>query len=73
VDEIMGFEDAKAKISTTLGNGDIIYYIPKQNTIQFYFGQLFGLADLFDKKSDLQVAKEMIENDESGVLMYYAK
>lgn len=73
VDEIMGFEDAKAKISTTLGNGDIIYYIPRRNTLQFYFGQLFGLADVFQKKSDLQVAKEMIENDESGVLMYYAK
>ena len=73
VDEIMGFEDAKAKISTTLGNGDIIYYIQRKNTLQFYFGQLFGLADVFQKKSDLQVAKEMIENDESGVLMYYAK
>lgn len=73
VDEIMGFEDAKAKISSTLGNEDILFYIPKRNTIQFYFGQLFGLADIFEKKSDLQVAKEMIENDESGVLMYYAK
>lgn len=73
IDEVMGFEDAKAKISTTLGNGDITFYIPKRTTLQFYIGQLFGLADIFEKQSDLQVARDMIENDESGVLMYYAK
>jgi protease-4 len=74
VDDVLGFNEAKSKISNALGNGDINYYVPKRNnTIQYYFGQFLGMADILGKKSDIQAAKELIDNDESGVLMYYAK
>ena len=74
IDEVMGYEEAKTRIGGDLGNEKINFYAPeKDNVFNFYFSRLLGLAEGFGTKSDIQAAREMIENDESGVLMYYAK
>jgi protease-4 len=74
VDEIMLLDEAKDVISSSLGEGAITFYAPKQSTlIQNYFFQFMNKYKFFGQQSDIQAAREMIENDESGVLMYYAK
>ena len=74
VDEIMLLDEAKDVISSSLGEGEIAFYAPRQNNIiQNYFFQFMNNYKFFGQKSDIQAAREMMENDESGVLMYYAK
>jgi hypothetical protein len=61
-------------ITSSIGEGEITFYAPKQSSLfQNYFFQFMNKYKFFGQQSDIQAAKEMIENDESGVLMYYAK
>jgi protease-4 len=74
IDEIMLLDEAKDVITSSLGEGEVTFYAPKQSTLfQNYFFQFVSKYKIFGQQSDIQAAKEMIENDESGVLMYYAK
>lgn len=74
IDEVMGFEESIAEISSEIGDETIMYFEPKKNIFWLdYVNQLIGMAGRFNTKSDIQAARELIENDESGVLMYYAK
>ena len=73
VDEIMGLEETKGSVADTLGNKDILFFEPKNNQFDAIFNRIFGKASLFQNKSEIQAAKEMMDQDESGVLMYYAK
>ena len=74
IDEIMGKEETKSEFAEKLGNDQIGFFVPKKSTQwQNIFDQIFSLAGRFGSKSDIQAARELMENDESGVLMYYAK
>ncbi len=74
VDDIMGLEESKAAVRTAIGDDDILIHVPEKNTQwQNYFNHFLGMAEHFGNQSDIQAARELIENDESGVLMYYAR
>ena len=74
LDEVMGLEEAKAEIGTALGSSKIRFFVPEKDTqLQFYFNQILGAAGKLGRQSDIQAARDLMENDESGVLMYYAK
>lgn len=74
VDEIMGLEDTKASITATFGESQPEYFVPSDDSgWKFLFGSLFSTANRFKQNSEIQAARDWIEQDESGVLMYYAK
>ena len=79
IDEIMGLEDTKAAIGSAVGDEQILFHVPSRNSKwKDYFSQLLGIADRIGKysdsnPSDIEAARELMENDRSGVLMYYAK
>ena len=74
VDEIMGFEDTKEAVTASFGDAKPELFVPADNTgWKFIFGNLFNTANKFKQSSEIQAARDWIEQDESGVLMYYAK
>ena len=74
LDEIMGLEDTKAAITATFGESKPEYFEPSDDSgWKFLFGSLFSTANRFKQNSEIQAARDWIEQDESGVLMYYAK
>ena len=74
IDEIMGFEEMKDAYAASVGSEGITFFQPSNDTQWMkIFGSLFGLGKRFVTDSEIQAAKDWIEQDESGVLMYYAK
>ncbi len=74
IDEIMGLEESKEAIGQAVGNKNISFYTPKNKTNwRMMFGDVFSLAGRLGKQSDIQAYRDLIEEDESGVLMYYAR
>ena len=77
VDEIMGLEETKDAIISSFGDTEPEIFVPSGNTgWKVVFGNLFNIfnkGNLFKQSSEIQAARDWIENDESGVLMYYAK
>ncbi len=75
IDEIMGLEEMKKAVATSVGSEDILFFQPEGDPQWVkLFGNLFGKgSSLFKTDSDIQAAREWLEQDESGVLMYYAR
>lgn len=74
VDEIMGLEEMKEAYAASVGSEGINFFQPAGDSQWMQlFGGLFGLGKRFGTDSEIQAAKDWIEQDESGVLMYYAR
>ncbi len=77
IDEIMGLEEMKKTVADSVGSEDILFFQPAGDTQWMQlFSSLFGkggIGDLFKTDSDIEAAREWLEQDESGVLMYYAR
>ena len=74
VDEIMGFEDTKEAVISSFADAKPEIFVPADNKgWKIIFGNLFNTANKFKQNSEIQAARDWIEQDESGVLMYYAK
>ncbi len=69
IDEISLFDDMKADMSKELG----IYEFYQPESKDNIFADLFLKASELVPKSEAQVLKETAEEQESGVLMYYAE
>lgn len=74
VDEVMGFEDTEDIVSGEFGltRDDIFYPNVAKSTL---FDVLYGATNNIKKSSDsdIRALMDLMEKDESGVLMYYAK
>lgn len=73
IDEVGSFEDEMMAFAEEAGFGlDILYYAPEDQTADFLSGLFSAVSDL-QPKTELDLAKEIMENDGNGVLKYYAK
>lgn len=73
IDEISSLEETKQVFAKELGcSKDVEFYAPKSKVSDF-FSLLFSKAEKIVPKSDLSLAKDIMENNGNGVLMYYAK
>lgn len=74
VDEIKGFEDTEDTICSEFGllKEDIFYPEIPSNSL---FNMIYGITDSLKKSSDsdIRAVTDLLTNDESGVLFYYAK
>jgi len=73
VDEIGQFEDAKLDFTATAGLPDNIEFFVPDNTFSGVLSTIFGAVEKMIPRSELDIAKDIIENKGNGVLMYYAK
>ncbi len=73
IDEIGSLEDEKAAFAKAgKFDSDIEYYAPDSSMSEM-LSSILGTAEKYTKKSDLQLAKDIIENTGNGELMYYAE
>lgn len=72
IDSVGSVEDMKADFEKTEELGSVEYYAP-EDEISSLISSLYGKAESLITKSDIQVAKELAEDPNNGVLMYYAK
>lgn len=73
IDEIGQLEDAKADFTVTAGLPEDITFFEPDNTLSGFMSTLLGTAEKFVKKSDVELAQDIIENKGNGVLKYYAE
>lgn len=71
VDKILSYDETKAEVKSLTGC-DNIY---SQKTKKSIYSLIYGISNLKNSStdSDIKAAMEMMENDNNGVLMYYAK
>ena len=73
IDEIGSLEEEKRAFATEIGcSEDITFYAP-DNQVGDFFSSIFGAVDRLIPKSDIDLAKDIVENKGNGVLKYYAK
>lgn len=74
VDEIGSLEDEKKAFAKEAGfSEDITYYTPENNSLSGFFNTIFGAVADIVPESEIDLAKDIVENNGNGVLKYYAK
>mgnify|MGYP002625083591 FL=1 len=74
VDSVMGEEEALSSFKKDFGIDDEEeFFVPGSDSITDIFGSLFGKASSLKEKSELELLKEMMNDNKNGELMYYAK
>ena len=74
VDEIGSLEDEKKAFAKEVGfSEDITYYTPEDNSLAGIFSSLFSAVKDILPESEIDLAKDIVENNGNGVLKYYAK
>ena len=74
VDEIGSLEDEKKAFAKEAGfSEDITYYTPEDNSLSGIFSSLFSAVKDIVPESEIDLAKDIVENNGNGVLKYYAK
>ncbi|MCR5201789.1 MAG: signal peptide peptidase SppA [Lachnospiraceae bacterium] len=72
IDEVGSLDEEKKFIEKDLENSDITFYQPK-NALNEIFSSLYGSVSDLKKKSDTEIAYDLIEEAKNGELLYYAK
>lgn len=74
VDEIGSLEDEKKAFAKEAGfSEDITYFTPEDNSLSGFFNTIFGAVEDIVPESEIDLAKDIVENNGNGVLKYYAK
>lgn len=74
IDEIGSLEDEKKAFAKEAGfSEDITYFTPEDNSLSGFFNTIFGAVEDIVPESEIDLAKDIVENNGNGVLKYYAK
>lgn len=73
VDELGSLEEEKKAFTKEIGCSEKINFYAPENNVGDFFSSLFSKAEKLVPKSDMSLAKDIVENNGNGVLMYYAK
>lgn len=72
IDEVGSLEEEKAALEEEAELSDSITYFEPDSGVSNFFTSLWGIADRFKSKTDIDLAADIMENEGNGVLMYYA-
>ena len=73
IDELGSLEEEKTAFTKEIGCSENNNFYAPENNVGDFFSSLFSKAEKLVPKSDMSLAKDIVENNGNGVLMYYAK